>query len=139
MKKGIQNQLNNLWGTVITDVQVNLLNDTLTIQLEIHEDGRINFQTLKFIDVSAFYYVKDNLENRFNFYDREKVYYLELTTIDHVENKKSDFQIKSTSDKEWSAPYNTDANIVIEIWESVLFIEARRIQLGDLVFELKKI
>ena len=138
-KKGIQDQLNNLWGTVITDVQVDLLNDTLTIQLEIHEDGRINFQTLKFIDVSAFYYVKDNLENRFNFYDREKVYYLELTTIDNVENKKSDFQIKSTSDKEWSAQYNTDANIVIEIWESVLFIEARRIQLGDQVFELKKI
>lgn len=137
-KKGIQDQLNNLWGTVITDVQVNLLNDTLTIQLEIHENGRINFQTLKFIDVSAFYYAKDNLENRFNFYDREKVYYLELTTIDQVENKKSEFQIKSTSDNEWSAQYKTDANIVIEIWESVLFIEARRIQLGDQVFELKK-
>lgn len=139
MKKGIQDQLNNLWGTVITDVQVDLLNDNLTIQLEIHEDGRINFQKLKFIDVSAFYYIKDNLENRFNFYDREKVYYLELTTIDHIENKKYDFQIKSTSDKEWSAQYNTNANIVIEIWESVLFIEARKIQLGDQVFELKKI
>lgn len=139
MKKGMQDQLNNLWGTVITDVQVDLLNDNLTIQLEIHEDGRINFQTLKFIDVSAFYYVKDNLENRFNFYDREKVYYLELTTIDHVKNKNYDFQIKSTSDTEWSEQYKTDANIVIEIWDSVIFIEARSIQVGNQVFELKKI
>jgi len=139
MKKGMQDQLNNLWGTVITDLQVDLLNDTLTIQLEIHEDGRINFQTLKFIDVSAFYYVKDNLENRFNFYDREKVYYLELTTIDHVKNKNYDFQIKSTSDTEWSEQYKTDANIVIEIWDSVIFIEARSIQVGNQVFELKKI
>lgn len=135
----MQDQLNNLWGTVITDLQVDLLNDTLTIQLEIHEDGRINFQTLKFIDVSAFYYVKDNLENRFNFYDREKVYYLELTTIDHVKNKNYDFQIKSTSDTEWSEQYKTDANIVIEIWDSVIFIEARSIQVGNQVFELKKI
>lgn len=100
-KKGLQDQLNNLWGTVITDLQIDLLNDTLFIKLEIHENSRIDFQTLKFIDVSAFYYVIDNLDNRFNFYDREKAYYLELTTIDHVENKNYDFQIKSTSDTEW--------------------------------------
>ncbi|RLQ92811.1 hypothetical protein [Planomicrobium sp. Y74] len=138
-KKGVQDQLNSLWGTVITDLQVDLLNDSLFIKLEIHENSRIDFQTLKFIDVSAFYYVKDNLDNRFNFYDREKAYYLELTSINHVENKNYDFQIKSNSDTEWSEHYKTDANIVIEIWDSVIFIEARSIQVGNQVFELKNI
>lgn len=136
-KKEVQDHLNNLWGTVITDIQVDLLNNTLTIQLEIHENNLISFETLRFIDVSAFYYVKDNLENRFNFYDRENVYYLEMTSIDYIENIKYDFQIKSASDAEWSEHYKTDTNIVVEIWNSVLFIEARRIVLGNRIFELK--
>lgn len=136
-KKEIQESLNNLWGTVVKDIQVDLLNDALIFDIEIHGDDRIDLQTLKFIDVSAFYYVKDSLENRFRFYDREKVFYLEMTTIDHLVEKKSDFLIKSASNAEWSGQYKTDANIVIEIWESVLFIEARRIQLGKQVFELK--
>ncbi|ANU24822.1 hypothetical protein BCM40_06640 [Planococcus donghaensis] len=120
-------------------MQVDLLNDTLTFNIEIHKNDYTDFQTLKFIDVSAFYYVKDNLENRFNFYDREKVYYLEMTTIDHVEKKKCDFQIKSTSDEEWGENHTTDANVVIEIWDSVLFIEARRVEVENQVFDLKQI
>lgn len=84
-KKEIQEYLYNLWGTVIRDMQVDLLNDTLIFNIEIHKNDHTDFQTLKFTDVSAFYYVKDNLENRFNLMQLDLIFL--LTEILLLHNK----------------------------------------------------
>ncbi|MGB6405920.1 MAG: hypothetical protein WBF39_00510, partial [Planococcus donghaensis] len=84
-KKEIQDYLYNLWGTVIRDMQVDLLNDTLIFNIEIHKNDHTDFQTLKFNDVSAFYYVKDNLENRFNLMQSDLIFL--LTKILLLRNK----------------------------------------------------
>lgn len=136
-KKPIQDQLNVLWNAYITDIQMDVLNDTLTFKLKSLKDGIVQSRELTFVDVSAYYYVKDSLSYRFNFYDREKIEYLELTSIEYLEKGSAQMYMHVKEEQEWSKSYSSEANIVMEIWESVLLIEARKIRLDDHIIELK--
>ncbi|MGM9978319.1 MAG: hypothetical protein ACI33J_05935 [Clostridium sp.] len=135
----IQDLLDAFWGTVITDIQINILNDSILFNLKSIDDGKVDYDTLEFLDVSSYYYVKDSKEHRFNFYDREKRDYLELTSIAFL-NKNEEIgsiNFKLPLEKEWSNYYNSNINIVMEIWEDILCIEARKVCINGRTYNLK--
>ncbi|WP_338751120.1 hypothetical protein [Bacillus sp. FJAT-52991] len=133
----IQDQLNALWGAVITASHIDLQNDTVIFKLEMIKNNVVQLCELRFIDVSAFYYVKDRLPFRFNFYDREKVDYLELTSIHYQDEGSASIQIHLPEEAEWSREFSSNANIILEIWDSVLLIEAREFNLDGKIISLK--
>ncbi|WP_432355603.1 YxiG family protein [Sporosarcina sp. A2] len=97
----IQDEFNTLWGMTISDTEISLQKDTLTFNLQSFSQGHMNERKLKFIDVSAFYYVKDNLSHRFDFYDREKTNYLELTTLYFQGDNAASLSILLPKEEEW--------------------------------------
>ncbi|ENB9405629.1 TPA: hypothetical protein ACGW5B_002875 [Bacillus paranthracis] len=133
----IQQILDELWGATILDTQLDILKDNMKFILQIIDDGAIKEIKLEFIDVSAFYYVKDDENLRFEFYNREKVEFLELTTIYYQDSNMSKVKLDLLDEEEWGSKYSTGINIVMEIWDSVLLVEARQISLNEQLINLK--
>lgn len=135
--KDIQSKLDELWGAIILDVQTDLLHDNIKFKMKIIDNKVEEYYDLHFIDVSSYYYVKDSDINRFKFYDREKVEYLELTSIQYQSEFSSDLKMNLQNEEEWSSEYGSNANILIEIWDSILAIEARGFSLNGNLINLK--
>ncbi|WP_242296787.1 MULTISPECIES: hypothetical protein [unclassified Bacillus cereus group] len=133
----IQQILDELWGATILDTQLDILKDNMKFILQIIDDGAIKEIKLEFIDVSAFYYVKDDENLRFEFYNREKVEFLELTTIYYQDSNMSKVKLDLLDEEEWGSKYSTGINIVMEIWDSILLIEAREMSLNEQLINLK--
>ncbi|WP_020059911.1 YxiG family protein [Bacillus sp. 123MFChir2] len=133
----IQSILDGLWGAKILDTHIDLLNDSIQFILQVIDNGVIKDVKIGFIDVSSFYYVKDDENLRFEFYDREKIDFLELTTIYYQDPKLSEVKFNLQNEKEWSSQYSTGVNIIMEIWDSILLVEARKLTLNDKVIHLK--
>ncbi|MDP7992064.1 MULTISPECIES: YxiG family protein [Bacillus] len=133
----IQSILDDLWGATILDTHIDLLNDSIKFTLQVIDNGVIKDFKLVFIEVSSFYYVKDDEKRRFAFYDREKVDYLELTTIYYEDPNLSEVKLNLQNEKEWSSKYSTGVNIIIEIWDSILLVEAKQFSLNGEVINLK--
>ncbi|EEL60638.2 hypothetical protein CN639_12085 [Bacillus toyonensis] len=133
----IQSILDNLWGATILETHIDLLNDSIKFTLQVIDNGVIKDYKLVLIEVSSFYYVKDDEKRRFAFYDREKVDYLELTTIYYEDPNLSEVKLSLQNEKEWSSKYSTGVNIIIEIWDSILLVEAKQFSLNGKVINLK--
>ncbi|EJV44379.1 Uncharacterized protein BC141101_00534 [Bacillus toyonensis] len=114
-----------------------MLNDNIKFTLQVIDNGVIKDYKLVLIEVSSFYYVKDDEKRRFAFYDREKVDYLELTTIYYEDPNLSEVKLSLQNEKEWSSKYSTGVNIIIEIWDSILLVEAKQFSLNGKVINLK--
>ncbi|MDR9793122.1 hypothetical protein Q8A72_09045 [Aeribacillus pallidus] len=134
----IQKILDKLWGAEILDTQVDLLNDIIKFKIKITDDKVVKFHEIAFIDVSSFYFVKDSEEFRFNFYDREKVDFLELTSIHYQNEPLGELHFCLPNEEEWSKQYHSKVNIIIEIWDSILLIETRKISLDGKIINIKK-
>lgn len=134
----VQSFLNTLWGTVISNIEMDLLSNTLIIEIEHHNGDKIESHSLRFIDVSSYYYVKEEIARRFNFYDREEeVEYLQLSSISYHSEGLNEIHVSLQNEEDWANQYYTKFNIVLEIWESVIFIEARKIEFNTQNFKLK--
>ncbi|WP_040851165.1 hypothetical protein [Planococcus halocryophilus] len=133
----VQKLLNALWGTVISNLEMNLLTNTLSLEIEQHNKKGIEHHKLIFIDVSAYYYVKDEINRRFNFYDQEETGYLQLSTVTYYGKGLNEICVTLPQEEEWVKQYPTKFNIVLEIWESVVFIEARKVQFNSQILDLK--
>ncbi len=116
-----------------------MLNDNIKFTLQVIDNGVIKDYKLVLIEVSSFYYVKDDEKRRFAFYDREKVDYLELTTIYYEDPNLSEVKLSLQNEKEWSSKYSTGVNIIIEIWDSILLVEAKQFFLMVKVINLKNV
>ncbi|HDR7364580.1 hypothetical protein COE79_09330 [Bacillus toyonensis] len=133
----MQSILDDLWGATILETHIDLLNDNIKFTLQVIDNGVIKDYKLVLIEVSSFYYVKDDEKRRFAFYDREKVDYLELTTIYYEDPNLSEVKLSLQNEKEWSSKYSTGVNIIIEIWDSILLVEAKQFSLNGKVINLK--
>lgn len=133
----IQSILDDLWGATILETHIDLLNDSIKFTLQVIDNGVIKDYKLVLIEVSSFYYVKDDEKRRFAFYDREKVDYLELTTIYYEDPNLSEVKLSLQNEKEWSSKYSAGVNIIIEIWDSILLVEAKQFSLNGKVINLK--
>ncbi|MEI4804098.1 hypothetical protein WAZ07_23390 [Bacillus sp. FJAT-51639] len=133
----IQSILDDLWGAKIIDTHINLLNNNIQFILQVIDNRVIKDVKMVFIDVSSFYYVKDDENLRFEFYDREKMDFLELTTIYYQDPNLSEVKFNLQNEKEWSSQYSTGINIIMEIWDSILLVEARKLSLNDKLIHLK--
>lgn len=127
-------QLNKLWAGIIEKIDFDLQNETINIDIKVIENGNVNDFEVIFNGVSSHYFIKNNGSNRFSYFEVEDEDYLELTSIDYFESGVGDITIKSLSN-DWVDEYFSSANFVLEIWSSILFIEAKTIKLNGVIYD----
>lgn len=130
----LQKKLNELWAGIIEYFQINILKNTISFSIEVIENGQKNKYNLIFNRVSSYYFVHDSGEQRYNILDPEEGDYLELTSIDYYKDGL-DIKMKSLTE-EWAKQYYSNANFVLEIWNSMLFIEAKSVAINEKIFEV---
>ena len=132
----IQNKLNELWAAVIDFYEFDILNHTITFELTVIENGKEEKHNVKFKGVSSYHFYEDSEEQRINPLEPDEGDYLELTSIQFYENGIGDITTKSETEK-WAEQYYSNSNFVLEMWNSMLFIEASNIILNDVEYKVK--
>lgn len=130
----LQNKLNELWSGIIKYYQINILDNTINFNIEVIENGQSNKYDLVFNKVSSYYFVHNREEQRHSITDPDEGDYLELTSIEYYKNGL-DIKMKSLTE-DWSKQYYSNANFILEIWNSMLFIEAKSVAINEKVFEV---
>lgn len=116
MMEGIIDALNAIYCSKINKINVDLMNKEVTFDLSLIDNDEITNHELKFINCVSFLWLeKDKYAHES--YDFSKCDYYELTSVDLM-------GITTTSDDKWLKQYPMDYNVVIEIWETALLINA---------------
>ena len=95
----------------------------------------VSHYELTFIEVSAHYFIKNSGENRRNDFQYDEGDDLELTSIDYFAKGIGNIAIKSKTNR-WVNQYFSSANFALEIWSSMLFIEAKKVTIIGVVFDV---
>jgi hypothetical protein len=129
--------LNDLESTEITDIHFDLLKNKISIETNsLQENGDVYSYIIVFEKVSAFLFVEGPGESRFKIEKHEIGEYLELSSIGFYKNGIGQTQFKSKYEK-WIENYKTSMNFGLEIWNSMLLIEAGVININDKKFVVR--
>ncbi len=129
----IQDKFNSLWASRIIDIDFNIINNGIKITIEITEHKEKSIHTIEFHGVSSYYFVNNTALKRKEFIPHEDEDFLELTSINYIQEK---IKIQMESDEEWIHQFYSEANIVIEIWSRLLFIEANQVSINYVPYQL---
>ncbi len=127
----IQEKLNILWASMITKLTVDILRHSIRFDLTVIKNGdEVDF-ILQFDGVSSFYFVEDAGEKRLYPIEPDEGDYTEISTIHYYKLGVGQLNITSKSET-WVKQYNSSANFALELWNSLLLIEASSILInGD--------
>ena len=131
----LKKDLNQLWAGVMENITFDPLKNNIILQVKVIENAKEENFKVEFDGVSAFYWVRNNGNKRFNLPLPDEGDFLELTSIDYFGGGIGEILIESAS-YEWAKQYFSSANFALEIWSSMLFIEAKSITINDKLFEI---
>ncbi len=132
-KKALEDAFNKMWALAITDLKINMLENSISLKLQSPmDDDKIHFELI-FSGVSAYYFFNDMEISRKRFIEYEEGNWLELTSIDYMDEE---CEMKFNTNVAWLKQFGGSANIVIEIWSRFMFIEATKVIIDGQVFEL---
>ncbi|AUW96719.1 YxiG family protein [Streptococcus pluranimalium] len=126
MVHNLEENLNNLWGATILEYNMDLFRNNLNMQLKLLDGGNESFHTLNFKNISTAYFLNDVDDFKYVITDME---YLELTAIELLDEE-------SPLIFQGNAQNNSKVNVIMEIWNQVLFLETNSIEVDGIEFEL---
>ncbi|WP_251272849.1 hypothetical protein [Domibacillus indicus] len=132
----LQDCLNDLWANVIQKMDIDVFNHTITFQTKEIEHETIRNHQLRFEQVSSFYFLEGAGKERFRVLETEEDSYLELTSIYYYPEGIGSISIQSETE-EWAEQYSSNSNFSLEIWSSILFVEAKRVVINHSVFDVE--
>jgi len=127
--------LDDLWANVIDEMNIDVLNHRIAFTTKAIDNGKLTNYHLTFEEVSSFYFVEGTGEERFNLLEPDKDSYLELTSIEYHPKGIGLISVKSKTE-EWVNKYISNSNFSIEIWNSMLFVEAKRLTINGQSFDI---
>jgi hypothetical protein len=128
--------LNKLESTEISSIDFDLLKNKITINVvSVEDETTIEEYRIEFIKVSAFFFVEAPGKNRLEIIDYEPGDYLELTSIGYYKKGIGEISIKNKIEK-WVENYRSNFNFGLEIWSSMLLIEAGSIKINGRKFNV---
>ncbi|MBI6871806.1 hypothetical protein I6U51_03680 [Clostridium aciditolerans] len=131
----MQLKLNELWDGTIEKFNVDILRNTLSFKLKVIANEVSKEFNLIFKGVSSFYFIEDIGEKRYNLNKYDNNDYMELTSIDYYEKGIGKITIDSLSE-DWATQWKSSANFTIELWNSILFLEAKCVVINDESFDI---
>ncbi|MEM1504797.1 hypothetical protein RG959_15425 [Domibacillus sp. 8LH] len=120
----LQDCLNSLWANIIEKMDTDIFSHTIAFQTKEIEHETVHNHQLRFEQVSSFYFLEGAGKERFHLLETEEDNYLELTSIHYYPEGIGSISIQSEKE-EWAKQYLSSANFPIEIWGSILFVEAK--------------
>lgn len=133
--KQLKVRLDDLWANIIEEMNIDVFNHSITFTTKAIDNGTITNNQLTFEEVSSFYFVEGIGDERLNLLEPEEDSYLELTSIHYHPKGVGLISVKSETE-EWVKQYVSNSNFSIEIWSSMLFVEANRIVINGKTFDV---
>jgi hypothetical protein len=119
---------------VVEFLNFDALKHTIILNVKIIENkGEEKFEIV-FNGVSAYYFIENSENKRLSPTPYDEGDYLELTSISYFEFGVGKVAIESYL-HEWTKKYYSSANFALELWSSMLFIEAKSVVVNGEVFE----
>ncbi|MBF2458067.1 YxiG family protein [Listeria seeligeri] len=130
----IQQRMNELFESKIVSYSMDILENKLSLELELLENEVITNYSVEFLNISTFYFIKNTTDERKEIYPPEKDDYLELTSINLSNNT---INISLVCEEEvWLKQYNGCGKVILEIWSKLVVLEADKFKVNDDVYVL---
>lgn len=136
MKAPVQVALDSLWAGIVDEYRCDLLNHRVIFQGRIIEGGQEKGFLLTFSGVPAYYYVFDDSPFRRRAAERAPDSYIELTALHYDKDGTGHFGLITTPPEWGPHGFRSHPNFVLEIWDHWLFIEANRVRINEMEFEV---
>jgi len=117
-QESLNQRLGDLWASVIDGITIDLAAHRIELTLHTIDGDKREEHGLSFHGVSAFYYVKDRGEKRFRLPTAAT---LELTSASYVGMERIRIEALLPRDR---VQYSSSPGFLLEIWTSLLFVEA---------------
>ena len=131
----LEEKINSLWATYITNFKIDILKHKIIIEsYAIENNDQKVFFKIEFKDVSSYFFY-NNTALEYKDYDFKKWDYAEIMSFNYMpgENLFNINSEKMPSNLSLKISYN----ILIEIWETELYIKAKKIRINNEEFELE--
>lgn len=130
----IQQRMNELFESKIVSYSMDILENKLSLELELLENEVITNYSVEFLNISTFYFINNTTDERKEIYPPEKDDYLELTSINLSNNT---INISLVCEEEvWLKQYNGCGKVILEIWSKLVVLEADKFKVNDDVYVL---
>lgn len=129
----INKLLEPLWSTIIEQFDVNMKDHSIKLIINSCENKVETSYTVIFDDVAAYSWINGSFEQGKDRYDSEKWNFIDLTSLIYTTNAKISVIANFNENKFFSTP-----NFMIEIWNSILLIEAGKLTINGITYVLNK-
>lgn len=110
--------IDNIYYSNINSVDYNMSNKEISFKLTLNDDGNISKHTMQFKNVSSFLWIERPKDSKlYNYADWD---YYELSSVIFE-------KIYIKTDDDWLNQYLMEYNVIIEIWETALLINATEV------------
>jgi beta-xylosidase len=130
----IQQKMNELFESKIVSYSMDILENKLSLELELLENEVITNYSVEFMNVSTFYFINNTTDERKEIYPPEKDDYLELTSI-NLSNNIINISL-DCEEEVWLKQYNGCGKVILEIWSKLVVLEANKFKVNDDVYDL---
>lgn len=131
----LEEELNALWDGIIEKMDFDILGHTIRLNTKaVIDDKTTKRYTIVFSGVSSFYFIENTGTERFNLSQPSPGDFLELSMV--VYYKKGVGKIGINPDKTWTEQWHSSANFALELWSSILFIEAHSVTINHRTFDV---
>lgn len=130
----IQQRMNELFESKIVSYSMDILENKLSLELELLENEVITNYSVEFLNISTFYFINNTTDERKEIYPPEKDDYLELTSI-NLSNNTINISL-GCEEEVWLKQYNGCGKVILEIWSKLVVLEADKFKVNDDVYIL---
>lgn len=130
----IQQRMNELFESKIVSYSMDILENKLSLELELLENEVTTNYSVDFINVSTFYFINNTTEERKEIYPLEEDDYLELTSI-NLSNNTINISL-DCKEESWLKQYNGCGKVMLEIWSKLVVLEAEKLKINNDIYVL---
>lgn len=131
----IQKVLDELSESIIKSYRFDILNNTIYLSLLVIENSKEKTYDITIFNVSMHYFVNNTWDKRKNISRINNDEYLECTSISLL-SEEIQVLLKCCGEDKWLCQYNASGNLVLEIWNRILIVEAQSIKINEKEFKL---
>lgn len=130
----VQQRMNELFESKIVSYSMDILDNKLSLELELLENGVIINYSVEFMNIRTFYFINNTTDERMGIFPLRKEDYLELTSI-NLSNDIINISLEC-GEEAWLKQYNGCGKIIMEIWSKLVVLEADKLKINSDVYFL---
>ncbi|WP_086313791.1 hypothetical protein A5821_001330 [Enterococcus sp. 7F3_DIV0205] len=130
----IQQRMNELFESKIVSYSMDILENKLSLELELLENEVITNYSVEFMNISTFYFINNTTDERKEIFPPEKDDYLELTSI-NLSNDIINISL-DCEEEVWLKQYNGCGKVILEIWSKLVVLEADKFKVNNDIYDL---